>query len=166
MIPMSSIPKHLRKLLFVRFTGTYFGRWRRVGPSHGTPPGARPPVHVRRVSPRPGGRRRGRGRTGRGETAGRRGRPARVIVGHVHVWPVVHAHRQKGHRTFGGRRAVAPVAVHAERIARQHRRPVRHKRYKGSAYLGDARPSNDGVGDHDMATRRLRRTTNDDGILL
>lgn len=145
----------------IRFTGTYFGRWRRVRPSHGTPPGARPPVHVGRVSPRPGGRRGGRGRTGRGETAHRRRRrrPARVIVGHVHVGPVVDAHRQKGHRALGGRRTVAAVAVHAERIARQHSSPVRdtddisRTEPTRSAYLGDARPSDDGVDD-DIATRR------------
>lgn len=125
-----STPEHLRNItLYGIFTGTYFGRWRWVRPSHGTPPGARPPVHVGGVSPRPGGRRGGRGRTGRGETAGRRRWPARVIVGHIHVGPVVHAHRQKGHRAFGGLRTVAAVAVHAERIARQHRSPVRHQRY-------------------------------------
>jgi len=143
----------------VRFT-TYFGRWRGVRPAHGTPPGARPPVHVGRVSPGPGDRRGGRGRTRRGQTAGRRRRrPARVIVGHVHVGPVVHAHRQKGHRAFCGRRAVAPVAVHAERVARQHRAicptTIIYYYVNGQIFVSETH-DNDDDGGGGIATQRRR----------
>lgn len=121
-------------------------RRRRVRSAHRASPGARSPVHVGRVPPGPGHCGRGRGRTtGRGrETAGRRRQrrrwPARtitirIVVGHVQVGPVVHAHRQQGDRATprrtnrrvavvgggggGGRRTVAEiaVAVHVKRIA-------------------------------------------------
>lgn len=113
----------------ILFACTYFWRGRGVRPAHGSAAGARPPVHVGRVPPGPGHRRRGHGRTGRGEAAGSGHGRAAVIVGHVQVGPVVDAHRQQGHGRAVGRRrrrrrraqrAVADDPIDAERVARQH----------------------------------------------